>query len=216
MTAPMPNAYDPELIFDPKPLVLTGRYVRLEPLSHDHAADLRRAGSDPKVWRYMPCGSFREGAGIEELIADALTQAATGVQVPFAIIHAASGAAIGSTRYLEIRRKDRALEIGWTWIAPAHQRTPVNTECKLLLLGHAFETLGAVRMQFKTDARNKRSQAAIARIGARQEGVLRKSLIMSDGFVRDTVYFSIVRDQWPAAKRRLQEMLNAPSAKTTS
>jgi len=218
----MPNAHDPEfaelhdLVFDPKPVVLTGRYVRLEPLSHDHAADLRGAGSDPEIWRYMPCGPFREGAGIEELIADALTQAATGVQVPFAIIDAQGGAAIGSTRYLEIRRKDRALEIGWTWIAPAHQRTPVNTECKLLVLGHAFDTLGAVRMQFKTDARNQRSQAAITRVGARQEGVLRKSLIMSDGFVRDTVYFSIVRQEWPAAKRRLQAMLDARSAKTTS
>ncbi len=196
-------------VFDPKPVVLTGRHVRLEPLSHDHAADLRRAGSDPDIWRYMPCGPFRDGAGIEELIADALTEAATGVQVPFAIIDAERGAAIGSTRYLEIRRKDRALEIGWTWIAPAHQRTPVNTECKLLLLGHAFETLGAVRMQLKTDARIKRSRAAIARIGALQEGVLRKSLIMSDGFVRDTVYFSIVREEWPAAKQRLRDMLNS-------
>ncbi len=210
----MNTAYDTEVIFDPGPVVLTGRYVRLEPLSHDHAADLRRAGSDAEVWRYMPCGPFREGAGIEELIADALTQAATGVQHPFANIRAASGAAIASTRYLEIRRKDRALEIGWTWIAPAHQRTPVNTECKLLLLGHAFETLGAVRMQVKTDARNKRSQAAIARIGARHEGVLRKSLIMSDGFVRDTVYFSIVVAEWPAVKRRLQDMLRIHSTTT--
>ena len=203
-------------VFDPTPVVLTGRYIRLEPLSHDHAADLRIAGSDPGVWQFMPCGPFREGAGIDELITDALAQATTGVQVPFAIIHKESGAAIGSTRYLEIRRRDRALEIGWTWIAPAHQRTPVNTECKLLLLEHAFETLGAVRMQLKTDTRNQRSQTAIARIGARQEGVLRKSLIMSDGFIRDTVYFSIVRDEWPKAKRRLQDMLEARSAETTS
>ncbi len=195
------------VIFDPKPVVLTGRHVRLEPLAWAHAADLRHAGADPDVWQFMPCGPFREGAGIDELIAEALTQAATGVQVPFAIVHVDSGVAIGSTRYLEIRRKDRALEIGWTWIDPAHQRTVVNTECKLLLLEHAFETLGAVRMQFKTDARNQRSQTAIARIGARQEGMLRKSLIMSDGFIRDTVYFSIVREEWPQAKRRLQDML---------
>ena len=203
-------------VFDPTPVVLTGRYIRLELLSHDHAADLRIAGSDPGVWQFMPCGPFREGAGIDELIAEALSQAATGVQVPFAIVHIDSGVAIGSTRYLEIRRRDRALEIGWTWIAPAHQRTSVNTECKLLLLEHAFETLGAVRMQLKTDARNQRSQTAIARIGARQEGVLRKSLIMSDGFIRDTVYFSIVREEWPEVKRRLQDMLNSRRMETTS
>ena len=205
-----------KVIFDPASVVLTGHHVRLEPLSYDHAADLRIAGSDPGVWQFMPCGSFREEAGIDELIAEALTQAATGVQVPFAIIHVDSGVAIGSTRYLEIRRKDRALEIGWTWIAPAHQRTAVNTECKLLLLEHAFETLGAVRVQFKTDARNQGSQRAIARISARQEGVLRKSLIMSDGFIRDTVYFSIVRREWPQTKHRLQDMLKAGDVETTS
>ncbi len=126
-----------------------------------------------------------------------------GTQIPFAIVHVASGAAIGSTRYLELRRAHRALEIGWTWIATAYQRTAVNTECKLLLLGHAFDTLGAVRVQFRTDLRNTRSQTALRRIGGRREGILRKSLILWDGFIRDSVYFSIVDDEWPAVKRRL-------------
>ncbi len=139
----------------------------------------------------------------------------SGAQIPFAIVHAQSGAAIGSTRYLDLRPAHRALEIGWTWIATAHQRTPVNTECKLLLLEHAFETLGAVRVQFKTDARNMRSQTAIARIGGCREGVLRKSLILWDGFIRDSAYFSIVDDEWPAVKRRLLDVLDTSSGETS-
>ena len=192
-----------EPVFDPKPVVLRGRYVRLEPLSQTHAADLLHAGRDRDIWQYMPRAPLRSEADIEQLIAEAEAEMASCAQIPFAIVHARSGAAIGSTRYLELRRAHRALEIGWTWIATAHQRTPVNTECKLLLLEHAFETLGAVRVQFKTDARNTRSQTAIARIGGRREGVLRKSFILWDGFVRDSVYFSIVEDEWPAVKRRL-------------
>ncbi len=192
-----------EPVFDPRPVVLRGRHVRLEPLSPTHAADLFCAGGDPDIWRYMPRGPLHEKADIDQLIAEAVAEMESGAQIPFAIIHVQSGAAIGSTRYLDLRPAHRALEIGWTWIATAHQRTPVNTECKLLLLEHAFETLGAVRVQFKTDARNTRSQTAIARIGGRREGVLRKSLILWDGFVRDSVYFSIVADEWPAVKRRL-------------
>ncbi len=203
-----------EPVFDPRPVVLRGRHVRLEPLSQTHAADLLRAGSDPDIWRYLPLAPLRDDADIEQLIAEASAEMESGAQIPFAIVHAQSGAAIGSTRYLDLRRAHRALEIGWTWIATAHQRTPVNTECKLLLLEHAFETLGAVRVQFKTDARNTRSQTAIVRIGGRQEGVLRKSLVLWDGFVRDSVYFSIVDDEWPAVKRRLMPMLDSSSGGT--
>ncbi len=194
--------------FDPKPVVLTGRHVRLEPLSQTHAADLFRAGTDPEIWRYMPRGPLRDQADTEQFIAEAEESTASGAQIAFAIVHGASGAAIGSTRYLDLRPRDRALEIGWTWIARAHQRTPVNTECKLLLLGHAFETLGAVRVQLKTDSRNQRSQTAIERIGGRREGVLRKNLLLWDGFIRDSVYYSIVDDEWPAVKNRLLAMLD--------
>lgn len=204
-----------EPVFDPRPVVLRGRHVRLEPLSQTHAAELLRAGSDPDIWRYMPRGPLHDRADIDRYIAEALAEMESGRQIPFAIVDAQSGVAIGSTRYLEIRRAHRALEIGWTWIATAHQRTPVNTQCKLLLIEHAFETLGAVRVQFRTDARNVRSQTAIARIGGHREGVLRKSMILWDGFVRDTVYFSIVDDQWPAVKRRLLAMPGIPTGETS-
>ena len=202
-------------VFDPKPVTLRGRHVRLEPLAQTHASDLLRAGSDPDIWRYMPRGPLHDRADIDRFIAEAVAEMDSGRQIPFAIVDAQSGTAIGSTRYLELRRAHRALEIGWTWIATAHQRTPVNTQCKLLLIEHAFEALGAVRVQFRTDARNVRSQTAIARIGAHREGVLRKSMILWDGFVRDTVYFSIVDDQWPAVKRRLLAMLATPSGETS-
>lgn len=202
-------------VFDPQPVVLRGRYVRLEPLSQTHAADLLHAGRDRDIWQYMPRAPLRSEADIEQLIAEAVVEMASGAQIPFAIVHVQSGAAIGSTRYLDLRPAHRALEIGWTWIATAHQRTPVNTECKLLLLGHAFDTLGAVRVQFKTDARNTRSQTAIDRIGGHREGMLRRSFILRDGFVRDSVYFSIVDDEWPAVKQRLLSMLGTPSGETS-
>ena len=128
-------------------------------------------------------------------IDQALEVAATGTQIPFAIIERASGKAIGSTRYMDIRRNDRGLEIGWTWIGTAFQRTAMNTECKYLLLRHAFEELGAVRVQLKTDLRNVRSQRAIERLGAVREGVLRKHMVLWDGFIRDTVYYSVIEER---------------------
>ncbi len=212
--AVLPGRARMDPIFDPRPVVLTGRHVRVEPLSQGHAADLLRAGSDPDIWRYMPRGPLRDEADIQQFIAEAEALTASGAQIAFAIVHGASGAAIGSTRYLDLRPPDRALEIGWTWLGTAHQRTPVNTECKLLLLEHAFETLGAVRVQFKTDDRNRRSQAAIERIGGRREGVLRKSLILRDGFIRDSVYYSIIDDEWSAVKIRLLAMLDRHAEQT--
>ncbi|MBI4841836.1 MAG: GNAT family N-acetyltransferase, partial [candidate division NC10 bacterium] len=130
-----------------------------------------------------------------------------GTQIPFAIVERASGKAIGSTRYLDIRRGDRGLEIGWTWIGLPFQRTAVNTECKYLLLVHAFEDQRAVRVQLKTDLRNEASQRAIERLGAVREGVLRKHMVLWDGFIRDTVYYSIIDSEWPEVKRRLQRRL---------
>jgi RimJ/RimL family protein N-acetyltransferase len=146
-------------------------------------------------------------AAMEAHIASALEGRATGASIPFAQIARAEGRAVGATRYLNISRSDLGLEIGWTWIGKRWQRTAINTEAKFLLLCHAFEDLGAARVQLKTDARNLQSQAAIARLGAVREGVLRKYQRTRNGFIRDTVMFSIVADEWPEVKGRLVEKL---------
>ena len=139
---------------------------------------------------------------------DAAHEAArTGEQIPFAIVHQPSSRAVGSTRYMTIRREHRGLEIGWTWIGAAFQRTAVNTECKLLLLGHAFDGLGAVRVELKTDARNLRSQRAIERLGASREGVLRQHMVRPDGSLRDSVYYGVIDSMWPALRERLTRRL---------
>ncbi len=193
--------------FDPKPISLAGRHVRLEPLAPRHAEDLYAAGREPRVWPYMARGEFTSLQDVREWIGQALALQETGTQIPFAIVLRKSGTAVGSTRYLDIRRADRGLEIGWTWIAPEQQRSAVNTECKYLLLRHAFEDLGAVRVQLKTDLRNERSQRAIERLGALREGVLRKHMTVRDGFIRDTIYYSILDTEWPEVKTRLEHFL---------
>jgi RimJ/RimL family protein N-acetyltransferase len=141
-----------------------------------------------------------------------LARQARGTDLPFAVVHLASGQAIGATRYMDIQPANRALEIGGTWYAPAYRRTAVNTEAKYLLLAHAFEALGCVRVQLKTDLRNERSQRAIERIGAQKEGVLRHNLIMPDGHRRSSVYYSILDEEWPAVKARLEALLGRPAA----
>ncbi|HEV8599127.1 MAG TPA: GNAT family protein [Gemmatimonadales bacterium] len=192
---------------NPTPLVLAGSVVRLEPLTERHAPDLLAAADDPNIWMYLPAYQPKSLADMQAWIRAALASAASGEQIPFAIVALANDRAVGSTRFLEIRREDRALEIGWTWLATPVQRSAVNTECKLLLLRHAFEALGALRVQFKTDRRNLRSQRALERLGAVKEGILRKQRINHDGFVRDAVYYSIVDDEWPDVKARLQQRL---------
>jgi N-acetyltransferase len=193
--------------FEPRTVTLEGRHVRLEPLAPAHAADLLEAGADPETWRYMSRPHLRDLADTQAWIAAALEGMARGAQVAFAIVARASGRAVGSTQFFDIRRHDRAVEIGRTWLSPAARRTAINTECKYLLLRHAFEDLGAVRVQLKTDARNERSQRAIERIGAVREGVLRRHIVLWDGFIRDTVFYSIVDLEWPAVKLRLEGML---------
>jgi RimJ/RimL family protein N-acetyltransferase len=192
---------------NPVPVVLYGDRVRVEPLDHRHIDDLLAAASDPEIWRYMPIPAPANEADMTTLIDDAWRRAATGEQLPFAVIDSATDRAVGSTRYLEIRRSWRTLEIGWTWLGASVQRTIVNTEAKCLLLRHAFEELGALRVQFKTDARNERSQRGLERIGAVKEGVLRKHRINWDGFVRDSVYYSIIDTEWDAVKARLEGLL---------
>lgn len=193
--------------FNPKPVTLEGEHARLEPLSDMHAPDLYEAGNIPAIWRYLPADPLSSVEDVRQRIAEAQEASREGREVPFAIIHKESGKAIGSTRYMDVQRMHRGLEIGWTWITPAHQRSAVNTECKLLLLRHAFEEQGAIRVYLKTDSRNTRSQDAILRIGAVYEGVLRNHYLLSDGYKRDTVIFSVTDDEWPAVKERLSGML---------
>jgi RimJ/RimL family protein N-acetyltransferase len=192
---------------DIQPVTLTGRHVRLEPLAHAHVPDLTASGMDPDICQYIPYPHVQTETDMRAWVDDMLARQAKGTDLPFAVIHQAMGRAIGATRYLDIQRANRAVEIGGTWYAPAHQRTAANTETKLLLLSHAFETLGCIRVQLKTDERNVRSQRAIERIGAVKEGILRHSVIMPDGFRRSSVYYSVLAEEWPAVKARLEGML---------
>jgi predicted thioesterase/RimJ/RimL family protein N-acetyltransferase len=193
--------------FKPRALTLVGSRVRLEPLGIEHVDGLFEAGREPAVWKHLPRAAFGSAEDARRYVEEAMGGSAAGSEVAFAVVQAQDGRVVGSTRYLDLRRGDRALEIGWTWLSPLVQRTAVNTECKYLLLQHAFEALGAVRVQLKTDLRNERSQAAIARIGAVREGVLRRHMTLPDGYVRDSVMFSITDAEWPAVKARLEGML---------
>jgi RimJ/RimL family protein N-acetyltransferase len=190
-----------------QPVTLTGRYVRLEPLSEAHIPDLAIAGNDENIWRYMLYGTIQTEDDMRRWVEDILNRQRGGTDLPFAVIHLGSGKAIGATRYLDIRPEHHGLEIGGTWYAAAHQRTAVNTECKYLLLRHAFETLRCIRVQFKTDQRNERSQRALERIGAVQEGILRNHMILEDGTFRHSVYYSIIASEWPAVKVQLEAYL---------
>ncbi len=193
--------------FDPQPISLTGSHVRLEPLGSHHATDLHRAAQDAQLWRFMPIPMPATEAQTVAMIDAAVAAAAGGCEVPFAIVDAATGRALGSTRFLAIERAHRGLEIGWTWLGRESQRTSINTECKLLLLQHAFEDLGAMRVLFKTDRRNEQSRAAILRLGARFEGELRKHRCCWDGTIRSTVLYSLVDDEWPRVRELLHERL---------
>jgi RimJ/RimL family protein N-acetyltransferase len=190
-----------------KPVVLQGKHVRLEPLSEAHVAGLAEVGAGQEFWDFMLYGNINTFEDMHNWVLDILARAQRGTDLPFAVIHLAAGRVAGATRYLNIMPNDRGLEIGGTWYGLEFQRTPVNTECKYLLLRHAFETLGCIRVQLKTDLRNERSQKAIERLGAVREGVLRNHMILPDGRYRDSVFYSILDREWPAVKKRLEEML---------
>jgi RimJ/RimL family protein N-acetyltransferase len=192
---------------NPTPVVLYGEHARLEPLDHRHAEQLLEEAQDDEIWRYLPVPRPASRDAMLELIDKAWRAASAGDELPFAIVDDRTDRAVGSTRFLEIRRPDRALEIGWTWLGMSSQRTALNTEAKYLLLRHAFEDLGAMRVQLKTDGRNERAQAAIERLGAVKEGVLRHHRQMWDGVFRDSVYYSILGPEWPAVKARLEGFL---------
>ena len=188
-------------------VTLQGRHVRLEPLSKAHLAGLAEAGLDEDLWRWIPT-PVRTEKEMEAYVLTALDELARGVSLPFAILEKATGKVIGSTRYANIERTHRRVEIGWTWVARPWQRTAINTEAKYLLLRHAFETLGCMRVELKTDSLNERSRAAILRIGAKEEGTFRNHMITASGRIRHSVYFSVVNSEWPAVKTRLEAMLN--------
>ena len=190
-----------------EPVVLTGRHVRLEPMTEAHIAALAEIGAGQPFWQFMLYGDIETEDDMERWVEEILSRARNGTDLPFVAVHLASGQVAGATRYLNIMPRDRGLEIGGTWYGPEFQRTVVNTECKLLLLQHAFEELKAIRVQLKTDLRNERSQRAIERIGAVKEGVLRNHMILPDGRYRDSVFYSILDIEWPAVKSRLMQLM---------
>jgi HAD superfamily hydrolase (TIGR01509 family) len=189
----------------PQPVVLDGRRVRLEPLDHRHLGDLQAAGEeDPSLFRFMSSNPYLSG-GWEAWFSEAHDGEAAGRYLCWATIDTECGRVVGSTRYGDIEPKHERLEVGWTWIAPSHQRTGLNVEAKFLQLKQAFEILGVRRVAFKTDARNFRSRQAIEGIGAVFEGVLRSHIKLPDGFVRDTVFYSVLAGEWPGVRDRLLE-----------
>ena len=194
-------------IMDAQPVVLVGEHVRLEPIGQQHAWDLYDVGKDESIWRYLPRPAFTDLDDARAWIESREARDENSPLIQFAVIHGAEERAIGSTGYLDIDRPNRALEIGMTWYGVAYQRTVVNTECKYLMLRHAFEDLGALRVCLKTDHRNERSQRAIERIGALYEGTWRNHRIAWDGANRHSVFYSIVDSEWPDVKKRLEDML---------
>ncbi|HET6200686.1 MAG: GNAT family protein [Candidatus Acidiferrales bacterium] len=190
------------------PVTLEGKHIQLEPLLCAHHAALAEIGLDEDLWRWIPV-PVRTPEEMSAYIDAALAEQARGISLPFTIIERASGKTIGTTRYANIERTHRRVEIGWTWVAKPWQRTAVNTEAKYLLLRHAFETLGCIRVELKTDSLNEKSRAAILRIGASQEGIFRNHMITASGRIRHTVYFSIVDSEWPAVKARLEQRLKS-------
>lgn len=189
-----------------QPVTLEGRVVRLEPLTLEHLDQLCEVALDEDLWRWTTT-QVRTRDELRQYIEAALHSQQQGTALPFATIDRASGRAIGSTRYGNVELRDRRVEIGWTWVGRPWQRTAVNTEAKYLMLRYAFETLGCIRVELKTDALNERSRRAIARIGAKEEGLLRQHMITASGRLRDTVYFSVIDREWPEVKATLEARL---------
>jgi RimJ/RimL family protein N-acetyltransferase len=195
---------------DIRPVTLEGNIVRLEPIKREHWQALWEVAKDSleDIFRWIPY-RVANSTDFEQVVENSLAEQERGESLVFVTVERNSGRVIGSTRYMNIDRTNRRVEIGSTWIAPPWQRTAVNTEAKYLMLRHAFEQWGCVRVELKTDALNQKSRAAILRIGAKEEGALRKHLITWTGRIRDTVYFSILDTEWPEAKARLESKLAA-------
>ena len=188
------------------PVILEGTRVRLEPLSLSHHEQLCEIGLDPLLWQ-LATTVMQSAQDMKSYIETALKWQAEGTALPFAIIEQSSDSVVGSTRFGNIDKANRRLEIGWTWLARKWQRTAVNTETKFLLLKHAFETLGCIRVEFKTDSLNEKSRNALLRIGATEEGILRNHMIAPGGRFRHSVYFSIIHSEWRHVKAALEEKL---------
>jgi N-acetyltransferase len=192
---------------DVEPITLVGSIIRLEPLSEAHVPGLCEVGLDERIWRHMLYGNIDNQPAMLAWVQELLHRWAQGTDLPFAVIHLASGRVVGATRFMDMRPAHRGLEIGGTWYGLDYQGSGVNTEAKLLLLQHAFDVWGCIRVQIKTDLRNERSQRAIERLGAVREGVLRNHMILPDGYVRSSVIYSILDIEWPAVKARLEGLL---------
>jgi N-acetyltransferase len=193
------------------PVTLSGRHVRLEPLTRAHIDPMFAAASDPQLWRW----TLTQIASIEDMrdyVDAALAAQAAGAALPFATLDASTGEVVGSTRFGNIDVANRHVEIGWTWLRRDRQRTACNTEAKYLMLSHAFDVLGCIRVSLKTDALNQQSRAAILRIGAKEEGILRAHMITASGRIRDSAMYSILDREWPEVRRRLEERLGAQGA----
>lgn len=213
-----PAAPAPYLTYPPEPMpvqpvTLEGRHVRLEPMRPEHAAALHAVCADPAMWTYMPLDGST-AAGMAAVVAAAVEAAERGSELPFTTFERASGRAVGGSRYLSIDRLNHRLEIGYTFIAPPWQRSAVNSEAKLLMLGHAFEQLRANRVELKTDALNTQSRTAILALGATFEGIFRNHVITRHGRLRDSAYYSITIQEWPAVRAGLEARLarHAPPA----
>lgn len=190
------------------PVTLSGLYVRLIPMEHAHVPELARIGLAAEIWKFMRYGLVDSEDKMRDWVDAILKLQDSGSDLPFTVIHLPTGKIAGATRYLNISSTNRSVEIGGTWYGLEFQRTVVNTEAKYLLLAYAFEKLGCVRVQFKTDTRNERSQRAIERLGAIREGVFRNHMILPDGSLRSSVIYSILADEWPAVKIRLAGLIS--------
>ena len=195
-----------------EPITLQGQFVRLEPLRMEHLDALWSIGEDPDLWKLAPY-QINSSEKMRTYIRAALDGQELGVALPFATIWQATDEIVGSTRFGNIDAPNHRVEIGWTWIGKPWQRTPVNTEAKFLMLRHAFEVWHCIRVEFKTDVLNTRSRAAILRLGAKEEGILRHHMITDSDRLRDSVYYSIINDEWPDVKTHLQALLARPFVK---
>ncbi len=189
-----------------EPVTLEGSFVRLEPMTMDHHAGLTAIGLDPDIWR-LTVANVRTPEEMRSYMESALRLQTEGSSLPFVTIERSSGRIVGSTRFGNYDPLNRRIEIGWTWLAQAWQRTAANTEAKYLMLTYAFERLGCVRVELKTDVLNRPSRNAMMRIGAKEEGILRKHTLMWTGRYRDTVFYSVLDEEWPEVKARLEALL---------
>jgi RimJ/RimL family protein N-acetyltransferase len=187
---------------------LEGQIVVVEPLAPAHEEGLWEAASDPRIWRWMPVNAIESRGTFGAWFAEALERTASGLDQAFAVVEAGSGAPLGSTRYLTLRPEHRGLEIGWTWLSSSAWGTGANVEAKLLLMEHAFDELGCMRVEFKTDALNERSRAALEALPARFEGIFTKHMLVRDGALRDSAWYAVIDEEWPAVRQNLLDRLS--------